>query len=173
MTSQVKLPEDEKIVQTTPIPGLAAGCQEEEEPPFQLWEKKERGGALKEMFFWKVKTVGVPPPRQQPERKDNQGKPAKENEEKKPKAAAEKQSTTKDTCQIGIGRTVYKLLTKPRKQKRNMNRMEEDEKGEEEKVGWRGPREQPGEIPVKRRIFSKNNLVLTQVSFQFNLHTQY
>ena len=40
-----------------------------------------------------------------------------------------------------------------------MNRMEEDEKEEEEKVGWRGPREQPSEIPMKRRIFNKNNLV--------------
>ena len=154
MTSQVKLPEDEKIVQTTPIPGLAAGCQEEEEPPFQLWEKKERGGALKEMFFWKVRSVTVPPPRQQPGRK--------ENEEKPPKASAETQPTGKKTCQIGIDRTVYKLLTKQRKSKTNMNRIEDNEKEEEEKVGWRGPREEASEIPAQRRIVSKKNLVLTQ-----------
>ena len=104
------------------------------------------------MFFWKkLRTVAVPPPRQQPESQENQEKPSK--------AAAVKQLTVKKTCQIGIDRTVYKLLTKQRKQKRNMNRMEEDEKGEEEKMGWRGPREQPSEIPMKRRIFSKNNMV--------------
>ena len=91
---------------------------------------------------------------QQPEKKDNKGKP--------PKAAAEKQSTTNETCQVGIDRTVYKLLTKQRKQNRNMIRMEEDEKEEEEKVGWRGPREEASEIPAQRRIVSKKNLVLTQ-----------
>ena len=103
------------------------------------------------MFFWKVRSVTVPPPRQHPGRKENKEKPPKPSDETKP--------TVKKTCQIGIDRTVYKLLTKQRKQKRNMNRMEEGEKEEEEKVGWRGPREQPSEIPMKRRIFSKNNLV--------------
>ena len=147
MTSQVKFPEDEKIVQTTPIPGLAAGCQEEEEPPFQLWEKKERVGALKEMFFWKVNTVAVPPPRQQPESKENQEKPSKDE--------AETQPTVKKTCQSGLDRTVYKLLTKRRKGKMNLN-LNQKEEGKE---GWRGPREQPSEIPVERKIFKKNNLV--------------
>ena len=136
-----------------PIPGLTAGCQEEE-PSFQLWEKRERGGALKEMFFWKVRSVTVPPPRQQPGRKENKEKPPKPSDETKP--------TVKKTCQIGIGRTVYKLLTKQRKQKTNMNRTEDNKK---EKVGWRGPREEPSEIAARRRIFSKNNLVISFTTF--------
>ena len=64
-------------------------------------------------------------------------------------------------------------LTKQKKQRRNLNRIEEDEKGEEEKVGWRGPREEPSEIPMKRKIFCKNNLVLTQFVLQFNICLQY
>ena len=119
------------------------------------------------MFFWKVKTVAVPPPRQQPESKENQEKPSKDE--------AETQPTVKKTCQIGIDRTVYKLLTKQGKQKRNMKRTRET--GEEEKVGWRGPREQPSEIPVKRRIFRKNNLVrffisLIQLLRDININIQ-
>ena len=106
------------------------------------------------MFFWKVRTVAEPPQRQQPKKK--------ENEEKPPKASAETQPTGKKTCQIGIDRTVYKLLTKQRKSKTNMNRIEDNEKEEEEKVGWRGPREEASEIPAQRRIISKKNLVLTQ-----------
>ena len=118
------------------------------------------------MFFWKVRTVAVAQG-QQPKGKEKQ---SKENQEKPTtKALAETQPTVKKTCQIGIDRTVYKLLTKQRKQKRNMNQMEEDEK--EAKVGWRGPREQPSEIPAKRRIFSKNNLVLTSLPSIQPIHT--
>ena len=151
---EIELPKDENFVQTTSIPGLASGCQEEE-PSFQLWEKKERGGALKEMFFWKVRTVKMPPPRQQPERKKNQ--------ETQSKAEAE---TLDKTCKNGIDRTVYKLLTKQmrKKMKRNQKEDEKNEKEEERKVGWRGPREQPSEIPVRRKILNKNDLV-QQVSF--------
>ena len=67
----------------------------------------------------------------------------------------------KKTYQVGIDRTVYGLLRKQRKEKLNLNKKEDskNKKEEEGKVRWRGPREQPSEIPMKRNIFSKNNLV--------------
>merc|ERR1712037_815254 len=79
---KVELPDKDEGERTLQIPGLVAGCQPAE-PSFEPWEKAEKGGVLKSMFFWKVK-VGENFTKPATESRDNNDeKPSEDTAEKK------------------------------------------------------------------------------------------
>merc|ERR1712037_28287 len=105
---KVELPDKDEGERTIQIPGLVAGCQQPE-PSFEPWEKAEKGGALKSMFFWKVK-VGENLTKPATESKDN-------NDEKPSKDTAEKKLSK--THEESVDSTIYKILTRQRKKRLN------------------------------------------------------
>ena len=136
----MKLPRDDKLEQTIPlpIPGLVAGC-EQGQPSFQGWEKAEKGGALKSVFFWKGKKNE---PRPVAKNKDSQQAPALAVADKKPHKIH----------RVNVDKTIYKILTRQSEkrlvpQEKKPRRMENAMT-----VTWRGPREQPSEVSLQRKI---------------------
>ena len=142
------MPDKDEGERTIQIPGLVAGCQQPE-PSFEPWEKAEKGGALKSMFFWKVK-VGENLTKPATESKDN-------NDEKPSKDTAEKKSSK--THEESVDSTIYKILTRQRKKRLNRKKKKKKEEKEADigEVKWRGPREQQSEVPIQRKIHSVRN----------------
>ena len=141
---QVRTSGNVESERTSLVPGLALSC---EPPPlkFKSWEKQERRGGLKSMFNWEVrgKQTFVKP---EPASKDAD----KRQTQNLPKKEAKKEKS----CKKSFDRKVLKVLTKG-KGKRSTTKNKEVS----EKDGWRGPREVPSEIPVKRRVLKKKNQV--------------
>ena len=126
------------LEETSSIPGLAFGC-EPTEAPFQQWEKTERKGALKSMFFWKGKL-------QQHARTTKEERKNGQDKNKKAEESVEKSANSAQTSSESIDHTIYKLLTR-----RTGKRSNPKKKKACEKETWRGPREQQSELPVPRR----------------------
>ena len=163
---QVGQPDDVEVGRTLDIPGLAAGCHQPA-PSFQPWEKAERGGALKSMFFWRPKTsYSQPPEKKAIESKDEKDEEGKEKQECS-EASAQNQSCKNH--QESIDKTVYKLLTRTRKrgERTNPKKVLEDSR-EKCELRFRGPREAPSEMPVQRRIINKKYQV-KKSNFSFKL----
>ena len=129
---------------TSLVPGLALSCQP---PPlkFKSWEKQERRGVLKSMFNWEVRAkqyfVKPEPTNKDEERRQTQKLPKKEAKKGK-------------SCKKSFDKKLLKVLTKSKGK-----RLKTKRKKVSEKDSWRGPRELPSEIPVKRRVFKKKNQV--------------
>ena len=131
--------------QTSPLPGLALGCEPQPGDGFKGWEMGEKGGALKSMFFWKRHSVsGPPPPLSQPERK-------KEEKKNSSKLSTSNPPSLDMGCSESIDRTMYKLLTKQRGK-----RSGQKQKTAGKVDGWRGPREQLSELPAQRKESTKS-----------------
>ena len=129
---------------TSLVPGLALSC---EPPPlkFKSWEKQERRGVLKSMFNWEVKAkqtfVKPEPVNNYEDRRQTQKLPKKEGNKER-------------SCKKSFDRKLLKVLTKTKRKGSKTKRKEGTKKD-----SWRGPRELPSEIPVKRRVFKKKNQV--------------
>ena len=99
---QVKTTADEEPKRTSPLPGLALGC-EPAEVKFQQWERRKKQGVLKSMFKWKVNS-------KQPYVEPN---PENKNKEESPdNTLAKKQEKVDRTCQENIDRTIIKILSR-------------------------------------------------------------
>ena len=143
---------DATIEKTSPLPGLALGCQAQPRESFTGWEKREQGGALKSMFFWKGLSVsGPPPPQKQPRRKN-------EEQGNSSKILTTKPPSLDTGCSENIDRTVYKVLTK-----KTGKRSGKKQKTTGKTDGWRGPREQSSEAPAQRKESTKKNQVKYQM----------
>ena len=132
---------------TSPLPGLALGCEPQPGDDFKGWEEREKGGALKSMFFWKGHSVsGPPPPLSQPERK-------KEEKKKPSKLSTFNPPSLIMGCSESIDQAVYKLLTKQRGKSSRQKQKTAFKRDE-----WRGPREQLSEVPARRKVSNKKGV---------------
>ena len=125
---------------TCPLPGPALGC-EPAEVKFQPWERRERRGALKSVFNWKVK----------PQQHHTKPTPVNDNKDKKSdKSEVTKPEKVDKTRQESVDRTILKIMSRGRR-----SGLKTKPRVIREKDGWRGPREQPCEIPVQKQISKK------------------
>ena len=140
---------DGESERTSPLPGLALGCGPAE-VKFQPWERRERRGVLKSMFTWKVK----------PQQHHTKPKPENKNkDEKQDKTLTTKSVTVDQTCQESIDKTIFKIMSRVRR-----SGSKKTKQGEiREKDSWRGPREQPSEIPVQKQTNNKKLQVPVKV----------
>ena len=93
---------------------------------------------MKSTFFWKSSSVRSSPA---PNKKDTEGEP-----KKKSIKLATKASPSNHGCNEEIDHTVYKVLTKRiRKGPKSTPRVACSVDG------WRGPREEPSEVPVGKK----------------------
>ena len=141
---QVRKSENEESKWTSLVPGLALSC---EPPPlkFKSWEKQERRGVLKSMFNWEVRA-------KQPFVKP--GPVSKDEDRKQTQKFPKKKGKKGKSCKKSFDRKLLKVLTKTKRKGSKTKH-----KKVSEKDSWRGPRELPSEIPVKRRVFKKKNQV--------------
>ena len=141
---------EEESKRTSPLPGLALGC-EPAEVEFRTWEKRERRGVLKPMFNWKVK----------PRQNHLKPKPVINNKkEKSDKDVTTKSEKVDRTCRESVDKTIFKIMSRGRR--RGLKKAKQREIHEKDRL-WRGPREQPSEIPVQRQINKKEPQVPLEV----------
>ena len=110
--------------------------------PFKGWEKSEKGGALKSMFFWKMHTKS-PLTATKPHSND-------EDQENSSKLETTKSPPPDKNCNEDIDRTVYKVLT--RRMGKRSNAIQRVAWSLDK---WRGPREELSEVPVQRKKTSE------------------
>ena len=102
------------------------------------------------MFSWKQHSLKLNRNNIKEEKKDS-------NEKNSSKKDSSKKLTVIQKCEENIDQNVYKVLTKGngRRSKPKPEKVTQDD-------GWKGPREQPSEIPLRRNILERKRQVPIQ-----------
>ena len=148
---------------TSPLPGLALGCEPETKVlAHKKWEKVEKKGTLKSMFSWKSKSKHISLEKTS-ESKKKQENTAKSRKQKSENGHEDEKATTSSTLKSakrnqgytsGIDQKIYKLMTKCGRKK-----LSSKEKSASEADKWRGPRAEPSEVAVQRKSLKKKEQV--------------
>ena len=139
---------------TSPLPGLALGCEPETKVlAHKKWEKVEKKGTLKSMFSWKSKSKHISLEKTS-ESKKKQENTAKSRKQKSENGHEDEKATTSSTLKPAkrnqgytsdIDQKIYKLMTKSGRKK-----LSSKEKSASEADKWRGPRAEPSEVAVQK-----------------------